>query len=74
MITNAHTATNIQEIAEGIYRVNTPVELPGVASLEERGAAFCETRVVRAGDPRGHARQRVAWRRRGPAPRARARG
>ena len=31
MITNAHTGTNVQEIAEGIYRVNTPVELPGVA-------------------------------------------
>lgn len=33
MITNAHTGTNLQEIAEGIYRINTPVELPG-------GAAF----------------------------------
>ena len=29
MITNAHTGTNIEEIAEGIYRVNTPVEIPG---------------------------------------------
>lgn len=31
MITNARTGTSIQEIAEGIYRVNTPVEIPGGA-------------------------------------------
>lgn len=31
MITNAHTNTNIQEIADGIYRINTPVEIPGGA-------------------------------------------
>lgn len=31
MITNAQTGTNIQEIAEGIYRVNTPLEIPGNA-------------------------------------------
>lgn len=31
MITNAHTGTNIEEIAEGIYRINTPVEIPGGA-------------------------------------------
>ncbi|MEA2490963.1 MAG: hypothetical protein QOH21_2755 [Acidobacteriota bacterium] len=29
MITNEHTGTNIEEIADGIYRINTPVELPG---------------------------------------------
>ena len=29
MITNAQTGTNIQEIADGIYRINTPVALPG---------------------------------------------
>lgn len=28
MITNAASGTNIQEIAEGIYRINTPVKLP----------------------------------------------
>jgi flavorubredoxin len=28
MITNPQTGTNIQEIAEGIYRINTPVDLP----------------------------------------------
>lgn len=28
MITNQQTRTNIQEIAEGIYRINTPVDLP----------------------------------------------
>ncbi len=31
MITNAHTGTNIEEIAQGIYRINTPVEIPGGA-------------------------------------------
>lgn len=31
MITNAQTGANIQEIAEGIYRVNTPLEIPGNA-------------------------------------------
>jgi flavorubredoxin len=31
MITNAQTGTNIQEIADGIYRINTPVSLPGGA-------------------------------------------
>ena len=28
MITNAQTRTNVHEIADGIYRINTPVELP----------------------------------------------
>jgi flavorubredoxin len=28
MITNAQSGTNIQEIADGIYRINTPVSLP----------------------------------------------
>ncbi len=31
MITNAQTGTNIQEIADGIYRINTPLDLPGTA-------------------------------------------
>jgi flavorubredoxin len=29
MITNPHTGTNVHEIADGIYRINTPVDLPG---------------------------------------------
>jgi flavorubredoxin len=29
MITNAQSGTNIQEVAGGIYRINTPVGLPG---------------------------------------------
>lgn len=29
MITNAQSGTNIQEIADGIYRINTPVAIPG---------------------------------------------
>ena len=31
MITNAQTGTNVEEIAAGIYRINTPVEIPGGA-------------------------------------------
>jgi flavorubredoxin len=31
MITNAQSGTNIHEIAEGIYRINTPVSIPGVS-------------------------------------------
>jgi flavorubredoxin len=31
MITNSQSGTNIQEVAEGIYRINTPVALPGDA-------------------------------------------
>jgi flavorubredoxin len=33
MITNTQSGTNIQEIADGIFRINTPIDLPG-------GAAF----------------------------------
>lgn len=29
MITNSESGTNIQEISDGIYRINTPVKLPG---------------------------------------------
>ncbi len=29
MITNTQSGTNIQEVAEGIYRINTPMQLPG---------------------------------------------
>src|SRR3954453_8793742 len=28
MITNPHTGTNVQEIADGIYRINTPIDFP----------------------------------------------
>jgi glyoxylase-like metal-dependent hydrolase (beta-lactamase superfamily II) len=31
MLTNVQAGTNVQEIADGIYRINTPIELPGVA-------------------------------------------
>src|SRR5690606_22072170 len=30
MITNSDSGTNVHEIADGIYRINTPVMLPGV--------------------------------------------
>jgi flavorubredoxin len=33
MITNTQTGTNVHEITEGIYRVNTPVDLPGGQSF-----------------------------------------
>ena len=29
MITNTQSGTNVQEIADGVYRINTPVSLPG---------------------------------------------
>jgi flavorubredoxin len=29
MISNSRTGTNIHEIADGIYRINTPIDLPG---------------------------------------------
>jgi flavorubredoxin len=29
MITNAQSGTNIQEVADGIFRINTPVNIPG---------------------------------------------
>ena len=36
MITNAQTGTNITEIAEGIYRISTPVpEIPGGFSFNQ---------------------------------------
>ena len=31
MITNVHSGTNVQEIAPGIYRINTPLDIPGGA-------------------------------------------
>ena len=29
MITNAASGTNLHEIASGIYRINTPADIPG---------------------------------------------
>ena len=29
MITNTQSGTNIQEVADGIFRINTPVSIPG---------------------------------------------
>ncbi len=29
MITNSQSGTNVQEVADGIFRINTPVSLPG---------------------------------------------
>ena len=33
MITNSQSGTNIHEIADGIYRINTPVGLPGAGQF-----------------------------------------
>jgi flavorubredoxin len=33
MITNAQSGTNIHEIADGIYRINTPVAIPGAGQF-----------------------------------------
>ncbi len=32
-ITNSQSGTNVHEIAEGIYRINTPVEIPGAGGF-----------------------------------------
>jgi flavorubredoxin len=32
-ITNAESGTNVQEIAHGIYRINTPVQIPGAGEF-----------------------------------------
>ena len=28
-VTNAQSGTNVHEVSDGIYRINTPVEIPG---------------------------------------------
>src|SRR5215475_8624186 len=33
MITNSQSRTNIQEIAAGIYRINTPISIPGAGQF-----------------------------------------
>ena len=33
MITNSESGTNVHEIAEGIYRINTPVAIPGAGGF-----------------------------------------
>lgn len=32
-VTNAQSGTNVHEVADGIYRINTPVEIPGVGGF-----------------------------------------
>ncbi|MFN6486936.1 MULTISPECIES: hypothetical protein [unclassified Nostoc] len=29
VVTNTQSGTNVYEVAEGIYRINTPIALPG---------------------------------------------
>ncbi len=72
MITNQQSGTNIDEIADGIYRINTPVALPGggrvhlqpVPDRRRRAAAVPHrpARAVPAG-ARGHRRHACRWRR-----------
>jgi len=33
IVTNDHSGTNVEEVAEGIYRINTPVMIPGGAGF-----------------------------------------
>jgi hypothetical protein len=33
MITNAESGTNVEEIAAGIYRINTPIRIPGAGQF-----------------------------------------
>jgi flavorubredoxin len=46
MITNTETGTNVHEIADGIYRINTPVELPGAG-----GAFSFNQYLIRDAEP-----------------------
>jgi len=32
-VTNKHSGTNVHEVADGIYRINTPVEVPGAGGF-----------------------------------------
>jgi flavorubredoxin len=32
-VTNTRSGTNVQEVADGIYRINTPVEIPGAGGF-----------------------------------------
>ncbi len=41
-VTNAQSGTNVHEIAEGIYRINTPVAVPG----SDTGFSFNQYLVV----------------------------
>ena len=34
MITNPSSGTNVDEIAAGIYRINTPVDIPGGPAVQ----------------------------------------
>jgi hypothetical protein len=35
--TNPHTGTRIDEIEDGIYRINTPIDIPGGLGGTDRG-------------------------------------
>ena len=35
MITNAQSGTNVHEIADGIYRISTPLAVPGGFSFNQ---------------------------------------
>ena len=32
-VTNSQSGTNVHEVADGIYRINTPVEIPGAGGF-----------------------------------------
>ena len=58
MITNPQSGTNVHEIADGIYRINTPVDLPdGQAfSFNQYPTSRCCSTPVRASCSRWSAR------------------
>ena len=43
MITNSQSGTNVHEIADGIYRINTPVALPGGVRRSASINTWCST-------------------------------
>jgi hypothetical protein len=49
MITNATSGTNLHEIAPGIYRINTPIRIPGAPDILLRiSSAPSGTRAIRS--------------------------
>ena len=61
-ITNAQSGTNVHEVAEGIYRINTPVAIPGagVFSFNQYLIAGDEPLIFHTGPRRMFARVREA--------------
>jgi hypothetical protein len=63
-VTNAQSGTNVNEVADGIYRINTPVAIDGTDGFSFNQylivvTSRCSSIPVRAGCSRWYARR---WR------------